>query len=136
MVDEQLPERQDGDGPEELGARGQIRSELAVVHRGTKQRWGIPDKCREAAITAAWEIVENPKSRPREKTAAMRCLAAFDALNLEQERRDQNISDKLEITVRDEKDQQLAEFLDAKRKSEMRKRLAQVMYDADSDGSN
>lgn len=89
--------------PEKLGGQGGIdpanqTSDTRLIEKAIRQRWPIPDHIREKVGVALADVIETDASA-RNKVAAARALANLDQLNMEQEKRDLGISDKVDINL-------------------------------------
>lgn len=86
-------------GPDGLTAR----EELAMAARALKARWPIPEATRVRLCERLAEVVDDGASTVREVLGAGRVLLLADAQNLEQEKRDGAIPDRLDVTTNGEK---------------------------------
>lgn len=92
---EQNGETPPGRGTDIIGPK-----ESHLIRRAIRERWPIPEEKRAEVINGLIEsamFAEDVRSR----IAAGRALIAADALNMEQEKRDLGIADKLEVTGKD-----------------------------------
>ena len=97
-----------GGGPGELrspfGPDGlTTRSELQLVSRCIKGRWPITDHTRRRLAERLAEVVDDEAYGVREMLVAARTLILADAQNLEQEKRDDKIPDRIDVTTNGEK---------------------------------
>lgn len=88
-----LPDAGGLGGEPPLGAR-----DTRLLERAIRQRWPIPEEDREAIVAALADVVQNRRASHRNRVAAARALTAMDALNMEQEKRDQGIPDRVLVT--------------------------------------
>jgi hypothetical protein len=72
-------------------------ADTRLVEKAIRQRWPIPEDKRPIIAKTLSEIAANPKASHRNRAIAARILVSMDALNMEQERRDQAIPDHLVI---------------------------------------
>ncbi len=94
--------------PEKLGGQGGIEfldpihqtSDTRLLEQAIKQRWPIPDDVRLKVGQTMGAIITDGEASIRNKISAIRTLATLDALNLEQEKRDLKIPDRLEINAK------------------------------------
>lgn len=73
-------------------------SDTRLVERAVRQRWPIPEDARPAIAAALADVARSRKASHRNRIAAARALTAMDALNMEQEKRDLQIPDRLHVT--------------------------------------
>lgn len=85
------------------GAGLPTRSDLVLVGRAIRQRWLIPDATRRELGEKLAAVVADPDSSVREVLGAGKVLLLADAQNLEQEKRDGAIPDRLDVTTNGEK---------------------------------
>ena len=87
--------------PENVGAGGVDRSDplwrgMGDLQRAIRNRWPIPRKLVERTIERLGKMLEDAETS-REVARIARVLAQLDALNMEQEKRDQGIADRIEV---------------------------------------
>lgn len=79
------------------GADLPSRGELVLAGRAIRQRWPITDNLREL-LTMQMEQVLLVSDHERNRIAAAKVLLEADKINMEQEKRDQGITDKIEVS--------------------------------------
>jgi hypothetical protein len=94
--------RDDPNDPDDPGRGGRYRERglRALERRAIAGRWPVPEKMREEIIDNLGKIAtgKDQDAGPREAVAAGKAVIAADALNMEQEKRDGGIPDRLELT--------------------------------------
>lgn len=85
-----------------MGVKGGIRKvplwEIRLARRAIKNRWPINAKLRKKVIRQLEGVLDDGKSDARSLVHASKALLDADRLNMEQEKRDGGIADKLDIT--------------------------------------
>jgi hypothetical protein len=93
-----------GNSPREGSGDGLTpRESFGLAEKAAKNRWPISDEMRADVIRVAQETLSDPNTRPRDRNAAMRVLASFDALNVARERIDSGIDEGPSVSVRFDK---------------------------------
>jgi hypothetical protein len=72
-----------------------------MVEKAVRQRWPITPEKRAVIAEALIAIAGNKRSSVRNRTVAARVLVQMDAQNMEQEKRDRGIPDRLHLTIDD-----------------------------------
>jgi hypothetical protein len=85
-------------GPSSIHPVGQRDTRL--IERAIRQRWPVPEGCRQALIERQIKIATNPKSAPREATIAFKAILSAEA---------QNQADELATAKREQDDRHHAE---------------------------
>ncbi len=71
------------------------RSDVRLIGQAVRERWPIPPEKREAIVN---ELILNALAgSPREQVMAAKVLESMDKINLEQEKRDLGLAQKVEI---------------------------------------
>jgi len=73
------------------------RKELNLIRRAFKERWAIPPKVREELVKRLREVIDN-ETDSRAVVAAAKAILEADRLNMEQEKRDGDIPDRVDVT--------------------------------------
>jgi hypothetical protein len=73
------------------------RWEMRLARRAMKQRWPISDQLRKDIVTRLRAVIRAPECE-RSLVHAAKALLDADKLNMEQEKRDQGIADRIDIT--------------------------------------
>jgi hypothetical protein len=73
-------------------------NDVRLIARAIVKRWPIPDEKRPAIIGALVKLALNERAAHRNRLGAVRGILAADALNMEQEKRDQG-GDTLNVNL-------------------------------------
>ena len=75
--DEQTGDQHEGSSPEGLPTR----SEMALMRRAVRERWGIPDAMKSDMLVMVLAVLDSPSASTRDKLAAGRLLATIDRID-------------------------------------------------------
>jgi hypothetical protein len=89
------PETPGGSGGESLPTARDTR----MLEKAVRQRWPIAPEARPKIVKVLTDIAESADASPRNREIAARILVQMDALNMEQERRDLNLADQVNVHV-------------------------------------
>lgn len=67
--------------------------DVRMIQRAMEQRWPIKPEYRQALVARLVKIIADPKSSPREVTAASKALIAAEAQNAADEQHDDRMDD-------------------------------------------
>jgi hypothetical protein len=70
-----------------MGIRADFVMQAAAFRRG----YDIPDHVRQGIIQTAWEIIQDPNSKKREKISAMKVVLAADKVDHEIKKSDREV---------------------------------------------
>lgn len=86
-----------GSGSVDGGLGGHYR-DLRLIARAIRQQWNIPPETRAKAMAVLEKAIDGYDEAPRNALVAVRTLVTANAQNMEQEKRDGGIPDRLEIS--------------------------------------
>jgi hypothetical protein len=83
-------------------------AEMALLRRASREKWGVPDRLRTQSLCRIDRLLCDPESSDRDVVAAIKTLAALDALDLDHSKhaferrkyRETGDSGKVEVMVR------------------------------------
>lgn len=67
------------------------RADLVMQATAFRKGYNVPDYVREGIIQSAWEIIQDPDSKKREKISAMRVILAADMVDFQTQKGDREI---------------------------------------------
>lgn len=92
---------EDGQGPDRFPEPPipLSRGDLVLVRKAVKGRWRLPDAFRRRLMARLGSVIASDLTGTRNLVAVGKLLKDLDALNMEQERRDEKIPDYHEHTI-------------------------------------
>ena len=66
----------------------ETNGDIKLVGRAIRERWPVSIENRKELIERLMEILNDPESRPREKTAVAKALKAADSINQKQKQKE------------------------------------------------
>jgi hypothetical protein len=80
-----------------------IRKDLSLHTTAFRRGYNVPDYIREGIVQTAWEIIQDPDSKKREKISAMRLILSADMVDHQTQRSDKEVEIAL-LALADTKD--------------------------------
>jgi hypothetical protein len=82
--------------------------EMALLRKAAREKWGVPNRLRTQSLCRIDRLLCDPESSDRDMVAAVKTLAALDALDLDsakhaferRKHREAGDGGKVEVTVR------------------------------------